>query len=63
MDWGTLNGTHLALPFDPPSPAYVLGRDGHWALVWMPRRDQLLWVDLELIPFESLERQDGEGST
>ena len=48
----------MPLPFDAPSPAYVLARDGSWALVWMPRRDQLLWVDLEVVPFESLRSED-----
>ena len=45
-------------PFDNPAPAYVLARDGAWALVWMPRQDRLLWVDLDLVPFERLEDMD-----
>lgn len=48
----------MPLPFDTPSPAYVLARDGSWALVWLPRRDQLIWADLEVIPFDSLRNED-----
>lgn len=42
-------------PFDTPTPAFVLVRDRSWALVWLPRRDQLLWVDLDRVPFEGLD--------
>lgn len=58
MDGGTTKGSLLPLPYDTPSPAYVLARDGSWALVWMPRRDHLLWVDLDIVPFESLRSED-----
>ncbi len=59
----TPKGSHLSLPFDTPSPAYVLARDGNWALVWLPRRDQLLWADLSILPFESLQSPEDHDVT
>ncbi len=63
MDVGTPKRPAVPLPYNAPSPAYVLARDGSWALVWMPKKDQLLWVDLDRVPFEGLSSNDRDVST
>lgn len=42
-------------PRGPRDAGVVIARDDPWVLLYLPALDRLVWVDLERVPYSSME--------